>query len=43
MTAFWLTAYVLVWPVIAALVMGVLCVAIVRDLLHARREGHEMV
>ncbi len=43
MTTFWLTAYILVWPVIAAAVMAVLAVGIVRDLKRAREEGSELV
>ena len=43
MSTFWLTAYILVWPVIAALVMAALGVSIVRDWRAARAEGREMV
>jgi hypothetical protein len=43
MTAFWITAYILVWPAIAAVVMALLCVSIVRDLRRARAEGTNMV
>jgi hypothetical protein len=43
MSTFWITAYILVWPVIAAGVLAVLLAAIVRDLRHARREGTEIL
>lgn len=38
-----LTAYVLVWPVIATAVLIVLCVALYRDMRAARRDGTELV
>ena len=43
MSVAWLTAYILVWPVIAAGVMGVLLVSLVKDWREARRSGQEMV
>jgi hypothetical protein len=43
MSTFWITAYILVWPVIAAGVLAVLVVAIVRDLRVARSNGTEIV
>ena len=43
MTTFWLTAYILVWPAIAAAVMAVLGLAIVRDVRRARKAGTELV
>jgi hypothetical protein len=43
MSTFWLTAYILVWPVIAAIVMGALGVSIIRDWRAARTDGREMV
>ncbi len=43
MSHFYLTLYVLVWPVIAAIVMGVLCVSLFRDIRKARREGTDLV
>ncbi|MFP5407124.1 MAG: putative transporter small subunit [Gammaproteobacteria bacterium] len=38
-----LTAYVLVWPVLAAGVLLVLCVAVARDMRRASREGEGLV
>jgi hypothetical protein len=43
MTTFWITAYILVWPAIAAVVMALLCVSIVRDLRRAREDGTDLV
>ena len=43
MSPFYLTLYVLVWPVIAAIVMAVLCVSLFRDIRKARREGTDLV
>lgn len=38
-----LTFYILVWPVLAVLVMIVLCVALVRDIRAARKKGTTLV
>ncbi len=38
-----LTAYVLVWPVIAGLVFLMLCVGLVKDIRKARKEGKTLV
>jgi len=38
-----LTFYVLVWPVIAAAVLGVLVVSVIRDARAARKNNEEMV
>lgn len=43
MSTFWLTTYILAWPVLAAAVMAVLGVSIARDLRRARKEGSELV
>lgn len=43
MTTFWVTAYILAWPVVTLGVLLLLCVALVRDALQARRDGSEMV
>lgn len=43
MTTFWLTLYILIWPLIAAIVMGALGVSIVRDWRAARADGRELV
>lgn len=43
MSTFWITAYILVWPVVAAGVLAVLLVSIVRDLRVARSDGTEIV
>lgn len=43
MSSLSLTIYVLIWPVIAAIVMVVLCVALFRDMRKARRDGVDMV
>jgi hypothetical protein len=43
MSSFYLTIYVLIWPVIAAIVMAVLCVSLFRDVRKAKREGKDLV
>lgn len=43
MTTFWITTYILVWPIVAAGVLAVLLRAMVRDAREARREGTELV
>lgn len=40
---FWLTAYILVWPIISAGILALLLVSLVRDLREARRDGQGMV
>jgi hypothetical protein len=42
MSISWLTAYILVWPVIAAGVMAVLVVSLVKDWRAARRCGQTL-
>ncbi len=43
MSTFWITAYILVWPVIVAGVLAVLVRSMVRDARAARSEGTELV
>lgn len=43
MSSFSLTAYVLIWPVLAAVVLVVLCAGLARDLREARKEGKDLV
>jgi hypothetical protein len=43
MSTLGLTAYVLIWPVLATIVLVVLCVGLVRDLRAAKRQGKELV
>jgi hypothetical protein len=43
MSPFVLTLYVLVWPVLVAGVLAVLCTAFGREVAEARREGRELV
>lgn len=38
-----LTAYVLIWPAMAAVVLVVLCVGLYRDLRNAARDGKDIV
>lgn len=38
-----LTFYILIWPVISVGVLGLLVVALIRDLRAARREGQTMI
>ncbi|MDX9874728.1 MAG: putative transporter small subunit [Spongiibacteraceae bacterium] len=43
MSSLGLTAYVLIWPAAAAVVMGVLTAGVVRDIRDARSNGKELV
>lgn len=43
MSAFWLTTYVLVWPVIVAAVLFVIARAFFREWRDARRAGRPMI
>lgn len=38
-----LTLYILVWPVISAVILAVLIVALWRDLKQAKRTGESMI
>ncbi|MCE7033038.1 putative transporter small subunit [Lysobacter sp. GX 14042] len=38
-----MTAYILVWPILVAIMMFVMGRAVVRDFLRARRNGEDMV
>lgn len=39
----WLTYYILIWPAISAVILGILLVALWRDIRHAKRSGHAMI
>lgn len=43
MSAFWLTAYVLVWPVIVAAVLVFIARAFFKEWGEARREGRPLI
>ncbi|WP_312182876.1 putative transporter small subunit [Arthrobacter sp.] len=43
MTEFWLTVYVLIWPVIVAGTLIVICRGFFRDWVEARREGRRII
>lgn len=43
MSHFWLTAYVLIWPIMAAVVLVILTVGVVSDLRRARRRDESVV
>lgn len=38
-----LTTYVLMWPVIAAIVLGVIATAFFREAREAKREGRDLI
>lgn len=38
-----LTVYVLMWPVIVAVVLAVICVGFVREMRDAKKEGRDLV
>ncbi|WP_349828715.1 putative transporter small subunit [Brevibacterium litoralis] len=38
-----LTVYVLMWPAIVAVVLGVVSVSFFRDLAKARKDGHDII
>ncbi|MGW9403080.1 putative transporter small subunit [Arthrobacter sp. NPDC055585] len=43
MTAFWLTVYVLMWPVIVTGILAVICRGFFRDWIQSRREGRSII
>lgn len=43
MSSFALTAYVLIWPAMAAIVLAVLCTSLFRDIRTARRTGVDLI
>ncbi|HLV17287.1 MAG TPA: putative transporter small subunit [Pseudomonas sp.] len=43
MSSLALTAYVLVWPAMASIVLAVLCIGLARDMLNAKRNGTDLV
>ncbi|MGV0834827.1 putative transporter small subunit [Mycolicibacterium thermoresistibile] len=43
MSTFALTVYVLMWPVIVAVVLGVLIVAFTKEWLKSRRSGEDLI
>ncbi|WP_275065512.1 putative transporter small subunit [Aliidiomarina taiwanensis] len=43
MSTFWLTAYVLIWPLIASGVFLTLCVALIIDMRAAKKSGKSLV
>lgn len=43
MSHFWLTVYVLIWPIMAAAVLVVLTVGVFSDLRRARRRDESVV
>ncbi len=43
MSTFALTVYVLMWPVLSTLVLLTLCVALVRDIRQAKKDGDSLV
>ena len=43
MSSIALTAYVLIWPALASIVLAVLCVGLLRDIRSAKREGRDLV
>jgi len=43
MSSIALTAYVLIWPTLAALVLALLCTALARDIREAKRNGTDLV
>jgi len=43
MSIFGLSVYILIWPVISLAVLGMLCVALVRDIRKARKDGNDLV
>ncbi|MFC3337627.1 putative transporter small subunit [Paracandidimonas soli] len=43
MSTFLLTAYILVWPLVSAVLLAVLCIALWRDAREAKRLGQDLV
>lgn len=38
-----LVAYILVWPVLSAIILAILVVSLIRDIIRSKREGKEML
>jgi len=38
-----LVAYILVWPVLSAIILLILVVSLIHDIIRSRREGKEML
>lgn len=38
-----LVAYILVWPMLSAVILVILVVSLIRDIIHSRKEGKEML
>ncbi len=43
MTTYLITAYILIWPILASAIMVLLCVHLVRDYRRAKQENTDMV
>ena len=43
MSTFWLTVYVMMWPVLSTLVLITLCAALVLDIRRAKKDGETLV
>ncbi|MDY7219740.1 putative transporter small subunit [Denitrificimonas sp. JX-1] len=43
MSTFGLTVYIMIWPVLSALVLITLCTALVVDIRNAKKEGKSLV
>lgn len=43
MTTFWMGAYILVWPVISAVVLALIWIATIRETRAAREAGEEII
>jgi len=43
MTPYWMTAYVLIWPALVAVVLSVLVLSFYREWRVARKEGRDMI
>lgn len=43
MNVTWIATYILIWPVLSLGVLALLCVALVKDIREARRDGVGLV
>lgn len=38
-----LVAYILVWPLLSAGILALLIISLIKDIIHARREGKDLL
>lgn len=43
MTTFFMTLYILMWPALAAVVLVILTIGVIKDVVYARKNGEPLV